>query len=169
MRTMKIGKTRRRTSATTAVADAAKNSVQDVMDTVTGKRAAAARRRNAIRTGVWATVFTGAGILHFIHKETFNDLVPEELPGTQTQWTYGSGAVELALGAAIANPGTREAAGRAAAWFLLGVWPGNIKMAWDWRNETPVKRAIAFLRVPMQIPMIADVRKLRSPRSGWMS
>lgn len=126
--------------------------------------ASRADRSHRVRAGLWAGVFGAAGVLHFVRPEVFDNLVPEELPGTQRGWTYGSGVAELGLSAAMLStfvkPEWRPAVGKTAAAFLLGVWPGNIKMAWDWRNKPAKPRAIAFARVPLQVPMIRGVLKL---------
>ena len=121
------------------------------------------RKQPDLRAAVWATVFGGAGVLHFARRRVFDSIVPEELPGEQRYWTWGSGVLELALAAAIANPSTRAAAARPAAVFLLGVWPGNIKMAVDWQRSdkmSALMKAGAWVRVAAQVPMIASVSRL---------
>ncbi|HIW90529.1 MAG TPA: hypothetical protein H9870_02555 [Candidatus Corynebacterium avicola] len=112
----------------------------------------------------WATIFGGAGVLHFALPKFFDTMVPEDLPGGQRAWTLGSGVVELGLSAAILHPTTRPKMGKPAALFLLGVLPGNVKMALDWQeNEkmSPILKAGAWGRVLMQLPMIASVNKIR--------
>lgn len=135
------------------------------------------QRKSIIRSLVWTQVFGTAGVLHFVKPEVFDDLVPEELPGTRRDWTLGSGIMELGLAgliggltaaATLGKKSTAERAqrtlnstvGPAAALFLLGVWPGNIKMAWDFRKKTAVPKAIAFARVPAQLPMMKSVLRL---------
>lgn len=122
---------------------------------------------DAIRRAIWAGVFGFAGVMHFAQPKPFDTLVPPELPGGRRVWTYGSGAVELALGAAIAGSLTgrtsssyEAAVSTTATAFLAGVWPGNIKMAWDWRNKDLTERSIAFVRVPLQLPMMYSTWKL---------
>lgn len=122
---------------------------------------------DTIRRAIWAGVFGFAGVMHFAQPKPFDTLVPPELPGGRRVWTYGSGAVELALGAAIAGSLTGRtshsydaAVSAVATAFLAGVWPGNIKMAWDWRNKDLTERSIAFVRVPLQLPMMYSTWKL---------
>ena len=122
---------------------------------------------DAIRRAIWAGVFGFAGVMHFAQPKPFDTLVPPELPGGRRVWTYGSGAVELALGAAIAGSLTgrmsrsyEAAVSTTATAFLAGVWPGNIKMAWDWRNKGLTERSIAFVRVPLQLPIMYSTWKL---------
>ncbi|WP_295645298.1 hypothetical protein [uncultured Corynebacterium sp.] len=136
------------------------------------------QRKSIIRSTVWAQVFTTAGVLHFVKPEVFDELVPKELPGTRRDWTLGSGVMELGLGGLIggltlaANLGKKTSrkrtaqrtlhnvVGPATALFLLGVWPGNVKMAWDYRNKPALPKAIAFARVPAQIPMMRSALRL---------
>lgn len=124
--------------------------------------------KDRARVAIWTTVFGGAGVLHFAAHQLFDPLVPEQLPGEQRYWTWGSGALELALAAAIANPGTRARAALPAAVFLAGVLPGNVKMALDWQKDSqndsrksPLLAAGAWLRVAGQLPMIGSVLRLR--------
>ncbi|RAV31259.1 DoxX family protein [Corynebacterium heidelbergense] len=121
-------------------------------------------RGDNIPAAIWATAFGGAGILHMVRPAFFDNIVPEELPGTQRDWSLGSGVMELGLStlllASFAKPQLRPVLGKACALFLLAVWPGNIKMAWDWRSAKPIARAIAFIRVPLQIPMMKHALKI---------
>lgn len=119
--------------------------------------------RATTRAAVWATVFGGAGVLHFAQRRFYDSLVPEELPGQRKYWTWGSGAVELALAAAIANPSTRAASATPATLFLFGVWPGNIKMALDWQKSekrSALMKIGGWARVAGQVPMFLSTRKL---------
>ncbi|WP_244263992.1 DoxX family protein [Corynebacterium ciconiae] len=123
-----------------------------------------------LRSALWAGVFGFAGTMHFVHPHNFDEIVPEAIPGTKRQWTYASGVAELGLAGAIAattiapslRPYQNKVVAPVAAAFLAAVWPANMKMAWDWRGEKPLKKAIAFARVPAQIPMINSARKLGS-------
>ncbi|MBS6029785.1 MAG: hypothetical protein KH989_03545 [Kocuria rhizophila] len=125
-----------------------------------GKKLMTARRR-AHRSAVFSGLaLTGMGVLHFVRPEGFDALVPERLPGTPRQWTLGSGCAELATGALLLVPATRRIGGAAAAALFVGVWPGNIKMAWDWRHEPASKQVISLGRLPLQIPMIASAVKI---------
>ncbi|MEZ2120769.1 MULTISPECIES: MauE/DoxX family redox-associated membrane protein [unclassified Corynebacterium] len=99
-------------------------------------------------------LFSFAGLMHFLRPDGFDRLVPEQLPGAQRAWTYGSGYLELATALLLAIPGTRRIGGLVTTFLMLGVWPGNMKMAWDFRRKSPWLRSIAFLRLPLQIPLI---------------
>lgn len=93
------------------------------------------------------------GTVHFTHAEKFDPLIPELLPGTARAWTLGSGVAELAVAGLLAAPGTRSLGGWSALVLYAGVWPGNLKMAWDARTGTTAQKAVAWGRVPLQVPL----------------
>ncbi|WP_327032574.1 hypothetical protein [Micromonospora ureilytica] len=101
-----------------------------------------------------AGLLAAAGVTHLVRPGVYDPIVPRALPGPPRFWTYASGVVELAVAAAVANPATRSAGGRAAAALFVAVLPANVKMAVDWRHRRPTKRAIAYGRVPLQAPLI---------------
>ena len=106
---------------------------------------------------------TGAGGLHFVRPKPFDSLIPEQLPGSARAWTYGSGVAELATAALIAVPKTRRLGGRVASLLFVGVFPGNVKMAWDWRNRSWQWQAVSIARLPLQADLI---RRAESVRRG---
>ncbi|WP_291474672.1 hypothetical protein [Corynebacterium sp.] len=121
-------------------------------------------RTDVARAAVWTTVFGGAGVLHFGARRFYDMLIPEQLPGEAKLWTWGSALVEFGLAAAIANPKTRAKAAKPAAVFLVGVLPGNVKMAIDWQADDRKSTAMkigGWARVAAQLPMIASVLRLR--------
>jgi uncharacterized membrane protein len=48
----------------------------------------------------------------------------------------------------------------AAATLFLAVFPANVKMAVDWRHAPPAHRAVAYGRLPLQLPLIAWARQV---------
>lgn len=100
-------------------------------------------------------LLAGAGVMHVVKPDPFDQLVPEQLPGSARAWTYGSGLAELAVAALLANPSTRRAGGVAAAGLFVGVFPGNLKMAWDWRHAPRARQAVAYGRLPLQADLVA--------------
>ncbi|NUT47813.1 MAG: hypothetical protein HOV94_10975, partial [Saccharothrix sp.] len=95
----------------------------------------------------------------------YDAIVPRALPGKPRTWTYASGALELALAAAVAVPRTRGVGGRLAAGFFAAVFPANLKMAHDYRAKSPKARAIAYGRLPLQAPLVLwALRVARSAR-----
>ncbi|MBL7255198.1 MauE/DoxX family redox-associated membrane protein [Paractinoplanes lichenicola] len=107
-----------------------------------------------------AALLTTTGVLHFAVPRPFDSIVPRSLPGRRRTWTYLSGAAELAVAAAIVHPRTRKWGGTAAAALFVGVFPANVKMAVDWRHASPGKRAIAFGRLPLQVPLVLWARRV---------
>ncbi|GAA3126371.1 DoxX family protein [Streptomyces echinatus] len=101
-----------------------------------------------------AGLLAGMGVAHFAAPRPFDALIPRRLPGSPRAWTYGSGAVELALAAGIAAPRTRASAAKAAAAFFVGVFPANVQMAVDWRHRPAPLRTAALARLPLQVPLV---------------
>ena len=116
------------------------------------------RDRSAVLlSGLLLTV----GLIHFVRPQQFDDLVPEALPGSARTWNLGAGAAELALGAAVLHPRTRRTgAGLAALLFVL-VFPGNVKMAWDWRDRSAPEQLAAYARLPLQVPLVVWAWRVR--------
>ena len=95
-----------------------------------------------------------AGITHFANPSFFNDIVPPWLPPSPAFWTYISGVAELAVAIALIRPSTRRAGAIAAAWLFIAVYPANIYMVWDWRNEAASQQFISWARLPFQFLFI---------------
>ncbi|WP_329192895.1 MULTISPECIES: DoxX family protein [unclassified Streptomyces] len=114
-----------------------------------------------------AGLLATAGVAHAVRPEQFDKIVPRSLPGTPRQWTYASGAAELALAAGVAHPRTRRMAALATAAFFVGVFPANVKMAVDARRGAPAARAVTLARLPLQVPLVLWARKVsRSATTG---
>ncbi|MET9953873.1 hypothetical protein ABZ135_20290 [Streptomyces sp. NPDC006339] len=105
-----------------------------------------------------AGLMASAGVAHFVAPKQFDSIVPRSLPGSPRAWTAASGVAELALAAGLALPATRRASARATALFFAGVFPANVKMAYDWRTRSTKARAVAYGRLPLQIPLILWAR-----------
>ena len=87
--------------------------------------------------------------------EPFEQIVPKPLP-RKKELVYVSGVAELACAAGLLHPRTRRPAGLASAGLLVAVFPANVQMALDLhRKGSPDgAEAIAFARLPLQIPLI---------------
>ena len=94
------------------------------------------------------------GVTHFAAPGSYDTIVPRVLPGPARAWTLASGAVELGCALAIACPRTRRLGGTLAALLFVLVFPANIQMAVDWRSRAPIDQAIAYGRLPLQVPLI---------------
>ncbi|MGI5127704.1 DoxX family protein [Pseudonocardia sp. CA-107938] len=107
-----------------------------------------------------AVFLAAAGASHFAVPALYDRLVPEVLPGTPRLWTQLSGVAELAVAAAVALPRTRRVGGLAAAALFVAVLPANVKMAVDWSDRSPAERAIAYGRLPLQLPLVLWARRV---------
>lgn len=109
----------------------------------------------ARRALLLGAALTGAGALHLARPAPFDGLIPRVLPGPARAWTLGSGVAELGVGALLLHPRTRRGGGWAAAALFVGVWPGNVTMAWRARRASRTRRTVALVRLPLQLPLIA--------------
>lgn len=109
-----------------------------------------------------AALLAGAGVTHFAFPAFYDAMIPESLPGAARTWTFGSGAVELAVAAAVIAPRTRRTGALVAAALFAGVVPANVKMAVDARRSDSLSyRAGTVLRLPLQLPLIAWALEVR--------
>ncbi|WP_062645863.1 DoxX family protein [Streptomyces maremycinicus] len=107
-----------------------------------------------------AGLLAGMGVAHFAVPRPFDAIIPRSLPGSPRAWTYASGVAELALAAGVAVPRTRRTAALAAAGLFVGVFPANVKMAWDWRHRPAPLKAAAVARLPFQVPLVMWARSV---------
>ena len=110
-----------------------------------------------------AGIFAVSGTLHLARPEVYEPLMPDFVP-RHREVILGSGVAELACAAGLLHPRTRRLAGWASAALLVAVYPGNLKMADDARRSRSTRfRAIAYGRLPLQVPMITTA--LRAARA----
>ncbi|MDA3022947.1 MAG: DoxX family protein [Actinomycetota bacterium] len=114
-----------------------------------------------IGTKILAGSFLTSGIVHLVQPDAFEPLMPRGLPAHR-EIIYASGVAEIVCGVGLL---TRQRwAPLASATLLLAVWVGNweyaIKVQRSARTSTPHKVG-AWLRVPIQVPMIRVALKSR--------
>ena len=101
-----------------------------------------------------AVIFAVSGVVHLVRPRAYEPLMPSWVPAHR-EVILASGVAELACAAGLAVPATRRLAGGASALLLVGVFPGNIKMAVDAaRSDSLGFRIAAFGRLPLQLPLI---------------
>src|SRR5882757_9750870 len=114
--------------------------------------------RSLLRSPASAFALAGllgvAGVSHFAIPGFYDAIVPHAIPGPARAWTLASGLLELACGAAVALPRTRRLGATAAAVLFVAVFPANIQMAVDWRSRPVLDQAIAYARLPLQVPLV---------------
>jgi uncharacterized membrane protein len=103
---------------------------------------------------VVVTAFLVSGTVHLVKPDVFRPLVPRWVPAHR-EVILGSGVAELLCAVGMLVPATRLAAGPVSAALLVGVFPGNVKMARDaLRGRNRALQAAALLRLPLQAPMV---------------
>ena len=107
-------------------------------------------RRSPLALGA---LLLGMGLLHLVVPKPFARLVPAFL-GPARFWVAFSGVAELASGAALLRRSTQRAGAWAAAATLVGVFPGNVKMALDASPPGSAWSTVLWLRLPLQIPLV---------------
>lgn len=95
-----------------------------------------------------------SGVVHLARPQVYEPLMPSWVP-RHREVILGSGVAELALAAGLLAPPTRRLAGWGSIALLLGVYPGNVKMALDAvAGDDRRYQAAALGRLPLQWPMI---------------
>jgi uncharacterized membrane protein len=98
--------------------------------------------------------FLASGTVHIVRPQVYEPLMPSWVPAHR-EVILASGAAEIAGALGMLFPPTRRLAGLASAALLLGVYPGNIKMAVDAaRSRNVPLKVAAYGRLPLQLPMI---------------
>ena len=106
-----------------------------------------------------AGIFTVSGVVHLVRPQVYEPLMPSWVPAHR-EVILGSGVAELVCAAGLAMPATRRPAGLASALLLVGVFPGNVKMALDsTRTRSRAFKVAAFARLPLQVPLIRSALK----------
>jgi uncharacterized membrane protein len=111
------------------------------------------RVRPATAARALGVLLLATGTTHLVRPGFYRELIPPALPGSSSAWVYGSGVAELACAALLVVPRTRRIGGYAAG-VLLGVFPGNVWMAWEWRDRSWLEQLIAYGRLPVQVPLV---------------
>jgi len=99
---------------------------------------------------IMASFLLVAGVTHFAVPAQFDDIVPTWLPFGARFWTLLSGFAEIGVALGLFYSRTRARAAWAALGLFIAVYPGNIYMAWDWRDRATSEQLIAYGRLPLQ-------------------
>ena len=111
------------------------------------------RRPNAAQT--FGAFFIGAGVMHFVIPRQYEAIVPDYLPAHR-ELVYASGVAEIAGGAGVLHPRTRQAAAWWSVATLAAVFPANVHMALHpERYKVPGGRGALYARLPLQAGAIA--------------
>jgi uncharacterized membrane protein len=112
------------------------------------------RKLKTILKYVLAILFAVAGINHFINPAFYPKIMPPYLPW-HLALVYLSGGFEIVLGTLLLVP----ACTRLAAWgliaLLIAVFPANIHMAVNHELFPEYSELTLWLRLPLQLVLIA--------------
>ncbi|MGH8934283.1 MAG: DoxX family protein [Egibacteraceae bacterium] len=107
------------------------------------------------------------GVGHFVATDFYALIVPRVLPAPRAL-VLVSGVAELACAALLASKRTHRAGAWSAFALFLAVWPANVQMALDGgapgREGLLGSPVVAWLRVPLQVPLLYWTYRIASPR-----
>ena len=98
--------------------------------------------------------FVFAGVMHFVIPDTYRAIVPRALP-RHREIVYASGVAEIAGGAGVLHPRTREAAAWWSVATLVAVFPANVHMALHPERYRKLPKAALYARLPVQALFVA--------------
>lgn len=103
--------------------------------------------------------FVLAGILHFVTPRTYEAIMPDWLPAHR-ELVYASGVAEIAGGAGLLHPRTRQLGAALSVATLVGVFPANLHMALhpERYRKVPGGKPALWARLPLQALLIAWAR-----------
>lgn len=101
-----------------------------------------------------AVGFAASGVVHLVRPQTFEPIMPPWVP-RHREVVLASGVAEILCALGMAVPATQRAASWAGVAILVGVFPAHVQMTQDaHRRKDPRMLAAAYLRMPLQVPMI---------------
>lgn len=110
-----------------------------------------------------SVAFITTGVLHFLHPETYEQIVPDAMPAHHAI-VLVSGAAEIAGGVGVAFARTRVVAGIWLAALLVLVFPANVNMAVNSQRFASIAPALLWARLPLQGLLIWWAWRATHPR-----
>lgn len=101
-----------------------------------------------------AVLFLAAGGMHFLLPAAYERIVPPYMPAPHALVLI-SGACEMLGGAGLLLPSTRRIAAWGLVALLIAVMPANVQMALDHAHWRKIPEWALWLRLPIQLPLIA--------------
>lgn len=98
-------------------------------------------------------LYIGAGSMHFLATRTYASIVPSYLPAHR-ELVLVSGAAEILGGIGVLVPATRRPAAWGLILLLVAVFPANVTMITEHGRFPTVPLWAAWLRLPLQLPLI---------------
>ena len=107
---------------------------------------------------VLAAFLAATGVSHIVWPTPFERLIPRWLPGSPLVWNQVATAAELGSAALLAFRRSARLGGIAAFATFAGVWVANVQAALDGGYRAfpgwPGSEAVAWVRVPLQVPLL---------------
>jgi uncharacterized membrane protein len=108
----------------------------------------------------------GSGALHFLVPGPYRRIVPAPLRAHAAAVVAASGVCELVCAALLALPRTRRFGATATAALFIAVFPANLQMALDSLHADTPLAVVAWLRLPLQAPLILWALHIRRSSAG---
>ena len=102
-----------------------------------------------------ARLLAGAGVVHFLAPEAVRRDGARAAPRQRPRLDVRQRRRRTRRGRRDRRARTRRAGALAAAGLFAAVFPANVKMAYDWRHRPAPLKALAYGRLPGQVPLIA--------------
>ena len=103
---------------------------------------------------VFAVFFVGAGVNHFLKTDFYLRMMPPYVPMHVTMVQI-SGVAEVVLGVLLLVPQTTAMAAWGLIALLVAVFPANVQMALRPQTFPEFQPTALWLRLPLQVVMIA--------------
>jgi uncharacterized membrane protein len=100
-----------------------------------------------------ASVFVGAGVLHFCFTSAYVSIIPPYLPEPRLL-VFMSGVAEVLGGVGLLVTETRRVAAWGLVALLVALMPANVQMALDHERWRSIPEWALWARVPLQLPLI---------------
>jgi uncharacterized membrane protein len=117
-------------------------------------------------------LYIAAGTLHFFATRSYMRIMPEYLPAPR-DLVYLSGVAEIAGGVGVLLPERFLVVRHAAAWglvvLLIAVFPANLTMVQHPERFPGIPLWASWLRLPLQIPLIAWAYLYTRPRKNSLA
>lgn len=110
-------------------------------------------------------ILTTSGVMHFVRPGPFVAIVPRALP-RKAELVAISGVAELACAGMLAYPAARAIGGPVTAALFVAVFPANVSMALRSGRRPARYRAVLWLRLPLQVPLILGALRVGRESAG---
>ncbi len=102
---------------------------------------------------IMAALYILAGVNHFLNPGFYKKMMPGWLPAHYLL-IYTSGGAEIILGALLLPPSTRKWAAWGIILLLVAVFPANVQMMLNYREQHHPYLWVTILRLPLQLLLV---------------